>query len=77
MKENKTYYEVVVTGEPLQTFDNVVAAIDYAARHVYLPVDKGHTCCKALNEGRPYSYSYGFKEVDLTPKARAEGERKV
>jgi hypothetical protein len=56
---------VLVTDEPMQSFTSVVSAIDYAARHVYLPVEKGRACCKALNEGRPYAYSYGFKEVEI------------
>ena len=59
-------YKVIVVGEPEQTFTNIVAAIDYAARHVYLPLEKGHQCCKSLNEGKDYSYAYGFKEVHLS-----------
>lgn len=58
-------YKVVVTGEPMQDFINITSAIDYAARHVYLSWEKGQECYKALSEGKSYSYSYGFKEVEF------------
>jgi len=60
-------YKVVVTGEPMQDFTDYMSAIDYAARHVYLPPEKGIAALNALKRGVDFSYSYGFKEAHLTP----------
>lgn len=60
-------YQVIVTGYPMQDFTVIESAIDYAARHVYLPQDKGKKAKKALEAETPVAYSYGFKDVVIIP----------
>ena len=56
-------YQVLVTNEPMQDFTCIVSAIDYASRHVYLEWDNGILAIETLENGKDFTYSYGFKEV--------------
>jgi hypothetical protein len=60
-------YWVRVEGLPVQDFASAVAAIDYAARQVYLPWAKGREALEALKAGKPFAYCYGFKSVEMEP----------
>lgn len=61
-------YQVIVTGQPMQDFTSVEAAIDYAARNVYLPWENGQKAIETLKDGKTFSYGYGFKDVEIIPK---------
>lgn len=66
----KIKYEVIVTGGSvqMQDFDNITSAIDYAARHVYLPWDASLKGIELLKKHKEFSYSYGFNEAHIIPK---------
>lgn len=59
-------YQVLITNEPMQDFTCITSAIDYASRHVYLEWNNGILAIETLENGKPFSYTYGFKEVSIT-----------
>jgi hypothetical protein len=63
----KTKYQVIVSGEAMQDFLSLESAIDYAARHVYLPWKASLQGISLLLEGRVFRYGYGFKDVEICP----------
>lgn len=60
-------YQVQVLNDSLKEFDSIESALDYAARHVYLPWEQGQLALTRLKSGITYSYSYGFLSADIIP----------
>lgn len=59
---------IVRTDDGPWSHDSISAALDFAARRVYMgPVEKVQEATQALREGRIYSYAYGFKTVEIEP----------
>jgi hypothetical protein len=69
-------YNVEVEGDARMSFDNISAAIDYAARKVYLSVTADAPIAK-LKSGQPFHYAYGFKSVTITPTAAHVPEDRI
>ena len=63
-------YKVRVEGNPEYTFDSIGAAMDHATRQVYMPTVHHDMCRIALRAGESFSYSYGFKTVELEATAK-------
>lgn len=66
-KEKTNRYRVYVDGQPVQDFGDITAAIDYAARHVYLPWEKSKDAIELIQTGQTFRYCYGFMSADIEP----------
>jgi len=63
-------YTVQIENLATQEFESINAAIDYAARHVYLAPRHLDMLEAALRGGQEYTYEYGFKAVTLSASAK-------
>lgn len=67
---NLPIYTVQIMNSAAQEFESINAAIDYAARHVYLAPRHLDMLEAALRGGQEYTYEYGFKAVTLSASAK-------
>lgn len=61
-------YMVRVEGDAEWSHDSISAALDHAARRVYMgPAAKVVEAQRILSDGRTYRYAYGMKSVEIEP----------